>query len=91
MFFLNNELLNQNARNNGFKNKKTLTNIIMHYAHSQNTTILPTSNTPLHWVQPHVSALCIGQHQVVLRLVERLYNKQGILGGLWGWWDDISS
>ena len=38
------------------------------------------SNTPLHWVQLHVSALCIGHHQVVLRLVEQLYNKRGILG-----------
>jgi len=25
------------------------------------------SNTQLHWVQLHVSTLCIGHHQVVLR------------------------
>jgi len=39
------------------------------------------SNIQLHWVQLRVSALCIGHHQVVLRLVEELYNKRGILGG----------
>ena len=37
------------------------------------------SNLQLHWVQLHVSALCIGHHQVVHRLVEQLYNKRGIL------------
>jgi len=31
------------------------------------------SNIQLHWVQLHVSAVCIGHHQVVLRLVEQLY------------------
>ena len=38
------------------------------------------SDKPLHWVQLHVSALGIGHHQVVLRLIEQLYNKQGIRG-----------
>ena len=37
----------------------------------------------LHWVQLHVSALCIGHHKIVLRFIEQLYNKQGILGE-WG-------
>ena len=43
------------------------------------------SDKPLHWVQePHVSALGVGHHQVVLRLIEKLYNKQGIRGGIGG-------
>ena len=42
------------------------------------------SNIQLHWVQLHVSALCIGHHQVVLRLVEQLCNKRGVLGGVGG-------
>jgi len=37
------------------------------------------SDKPLHWVQLHVSSLGIGHRQVVLRLIEQLYNKQGIL------------
>ena len=49
------------------------------------------SNIQLHWVQLRVLALCIGHHQVVLRLVEELYNKKGILGGCGGWWDEIAS
>jgi len=40
------------------------------------------SNKQLHWIQLHVLALCIGHHQAVLRLVEQLYNKRGILGGV---------
>jgi len=59
----------------------SITNLIMHYTYSQKTTILPTSNTALYWIELHVSALCIGYHQVVLRLVERLCNKRGILRG----------
>jgi hypothetical protein len=51
----------------------------MYYSYSHNTTIFPMSNLQLHWVQLHVSALCIGHHQVVHRLVEQLYNKRGIL------------
>ena len=53
---------------------------------SHNTTILSVSDEPLHWVQLHVSALGIGHHQVVLRLIEELYNKLGIRaeGGWWG-------
>ena len=52
-----------------------------------NTTILSMSAKPLRWVQLHVSALDIGHHQVVLRLIEQLYNKQdkqgewGVVGG----------
>jgi len=38
------------------------------------------SDKQLHWVQLRVSALRIGHHQLVLRLIEQLYNKQGILG-----------
>ena len=38
------------------------------------------SDKPLHCVQLHVSALGIGHHQAVLRLIEQLYNKQGIRG-----------
>jgi len=39
------------------------------------------SDKPRHWVQQlHVSALSIGHNQVVLRLIEQLYNKQGIRG-----------
>ena len=38
----------------------------------------------LRWLQLRVSALSIGHHQVVLRLIEELYNKQGILGLLYG-------
>jgi len=49
------------------------------------------SNIQLHSVQVHVSVLCIGHHQVVLRLVEQLYNKRGILEGVGVWWDEISS
>ena len=56
---------------------------------SHNTTILSMCNKLLHWVQLHVSALCVGHHQVVLRLIEQLYNKQGILeGGSGGWRGD---
>jgi len=40
------------------------------------------SDKALHWV--HVLALSTGHHQVVLRLIEQLYNKQGIWGWLWG-------
>jgi len=51
------------------------------------------SDKPLRWVQQlHVSALSIAHHQVVLRLIEQLYNKQGIrwlLGVVGG--DEISS
>ena len=38
------------------------------------------SDKPLQWVHLHVSALGICHLQVVLRLIEQLYNKQGILG-----------
>jgi hypothetical protein len=61
-----------------------MTNLIMFCRHSNNTTIFSVSNTPLHWAQLRVSTLCIGHHQVVLRLVEQLYNKLGILGGVGG-------
>jgi len=52
--------------------------------YSHNTTIFSVSNTQLHWLQLHVSALCIGHQQAVLRLVEQLYNKGGVLGGVRG-------
>jgi hypothetical protein len=39
------------------------------------------SNKQLYWLQLHVSTLCIVHRHAVLRLVEQLYNKQGILGG----------
>jgi len=42
------------------------------------------SNIQLQLVQLHVSAQCIGHHQIVLRLVEQLYNKRGILEGCGG-------
>ena len=45
----------------------------MYYTYSHNTTIFSISNIQLQWVQLHVSAVCIGHHQVVLRLVEQLY------------------
>jgi len=60
----------------------SVTNLIMCYTHSHNTTIFSMNNIQLHWVQLHVSALCIGHHQVVLRHVEHLYNKLGTLGGV---------
>ena len=53
----------------------------MYYIYSHNTTIMSMSDKPLHWVHLHVSALGIGHHQVIHRLIEQLYNKQGILGG----------
>ena len=60
-------------------------NLIMYlYTVSHNTTILSMSDKQLHWVQLHVLSLGIGHHQVVLRLIEQLYNKQGILGGIGG-------
>jgi len=37
------------------------------------------SDKQLHWVKLHVSVLGIGHHQVVLRLIEQLYNNQGTL------------
>ena len=40
------------------------------------------SDKQLCWVQLHVSALGTGHHQFVLRLIEQLYNKQGVLGGV---------
>ena len=40
-------------------------------------------NKLLHWVELHVSALGIGRHQGVLRLIQQLYNRQGVLGE-WG-------
>ena len=50
---------------------------------SHNKSILSMSDKPLHWVQQlQISALFIGHHQGVFRLIEKLYNKQGILGGL---------
>ena len=37
------------------------------------------SDKPLHWVQKlHVSALIIGHHQVVLRIIEKLYNTRSV-------------
>ena len=54
-----------------------VTNLIMYYTYSYNTTLFSMSSIQLHWVQVHFSALCIGHHQVVLRLVEQLYKKQG--------------
>jgi len=65
------------------KYPNTLTNLIMYYRYSHNTTIFSVSNIHLRWVQQHVSALCIDHHQVGHRLVEQLYNKRGILG-VWG-------
>ena len=56
----------------------------MHYTYSHITTIFSMSNTQLHWVQLHFSALCIDHHQVVLGLVEQLYSKWGILGAVGG-------
>jgi len=56
----------------------------MYHTYSHNTTIFSMSNIQLHWVQLHVSALCIDHQQVVLGLVEQLYNKRGILGGVGG-------
>ena len=56
----------------GFKIPKYITNFIMYYRYSHNTTIFSMSNIQLHWVQLHVSALCIGHRQVVHRLVEQL-------------------
>ena len=59
-------------------------NLIMYYTYSShNTTILSMSDKQLHWVQLHVSALGAGHHRVVVRLIEQLYNEQGILGGVW--------
>jgi len=49
------------------------------------------SDKPLHWVQLHVSALSIGHHQVVLRLIEHLYHKQSIRGWLGGWWSILTA
>jgi uncharacterized Fe-S cluster-containing protein len=37
---------------------------------SHNTTIFAMSDGILHWIQLHVSALGMGRHQVVLRLIE---------------------
>jgi hypothetical protein len=65
------------------RKKKPLRQQILSIRHtvSHSTTILSMSDIPLHWVQQlHVSALGIGHHQVVLRLMEQLYNKQGIRG-----------
>ena len=41
-------------------------------------------NKLLKWVKLHVSALGIGHHQVVLRLIEQLCNRKSILGGSGG-------
>ena len=58
----------------------TFINIIMYYSTvSHITTILSMSDKQLHWVRLHVSALGIGHHRIVPRLIEQLYNKQGIL------------
>jgi len=38
--------------------------------HSHNTTIFTVSDGLLHWIQLHVSALDMGCHQVVLKLIE---------------------
>ena len=65
-----------------------MTNLIMFCRHSNNTTIFSVSNTPLHWAQLRVSTLCIGHHQVVLKLFEQIYNKLCILGG--GGWSVFS-
>ena len=51
------------------------------FSHSQHKYISVTDKQ-LHWVQLHVSVLGIGHHQVVLRLIEKIYNKHGILGGV---------
>jgi len=56
------------------------TNLIMYYTYSHNTTIFSMSNIQFRWTQLHVSALCIGHHQVVLRLYEQQYNKWGVVG-----------
>jgi hypothetical protein len=34
----------------------------------------------LHNVQRHVSVLCIGHHQVVLKLIKQLYYAEGFWG-----------
>ena len=65
-----------------FQKLHVLINLIMYHTQSHNTTVLSMSDKQLHWVQLHVSTLDIGHHQVVLRLIEQLYNKQSILGGL---------
>ena len=59
----------------------TTINLILFYTYSQSQhNCIVKSDKPLHWVQQlHVSALVIGHHQVVLRLIEQLNNKQGIL------------
>ena len=59
-----------------------VTNLIIYYTHSHNTAIFSMCNIQFRWAQLHVSALCIGHHPVVFRLVEQLYNKRGILGGV---------
>jgi hypothetical protein len=40
------------------------------------------SDKRLHWVELHGLTLGIGHNQDVLRLIEQLYNMQGILGGV---------
>ena len=48
----------------------------MYDTYSQNTTVFSMSSIidkQLHKVQLHVSALCIGHHQVVLKLINQLY------------------
>ena len=40
------------------------------------------SDKRLHWVQLYGLTLGIGHNQDVLRLIQQLYNMQGILGGV---------
>ena len=55
------------------------------YSKSQHDYIV-VSDKQLHWAQLHVLALGVGHHQVVLRIIEQLYNKQ-VYGGSRGWWE----
>ena len=62
--------------------------ILLCIIHTVITKQYSMSNIQLRWVQLHVSTLCVGNHQVVLRLFKQLYNKRGILGGVWGWFNE---
>jgi len=44
--------------------------ICIRHTVSHNTTIFTMSDGLLHWIKLHVSALGMGHHQVVLRLIE---------------------
>jgi len=48
----------------------TIILICIRHTVSHNTTIFTMSDGLLQWIQLHVSALGMGHHQVVLRLIE---------------------